>query len=185
MPGESSHGSAMTNVLPFVFAEAKPLPSDYEVAFNCGRVAVFAMNAHKRSEAEKRVGLYLSQIGGGVKIQRFLGDGTDGAVWSTNRDSAVKAFFDRRGYVNERDAYERLAWAGVEDKLDGFWIPQMIHCDEDLQVIEMDFMQNPPYIIDFAKVKIDESPEFSDEVLEESEERCARNLAITGQPSGR
>jgi len=39
--------------------------------------------------------------------------------------------------------------------------------DDNLLVVEMDLMQQRPYIIDFAKVKIDRSPEFSEEVLQQ------------------
>jgi len=43
----------------------------------------------------------------------------------------------------------------------------MIGCDDDLMVVEMDLMQQPPYIIDFAKVRIDRPPDFSDDVIRE------------------
>ena len=33
----------------------------------------------------------------------------------------------------------------------------------------MELMQDPPYIIDFAKVRIDRPPDFSDDVLAEQE----------------
>ncbi len=41
--------------------------------------------------------------------------------------------------------------------------------DDSLMVVEMDRMHTPPYIIDFAKVRLNSSPEFSDEVLEQLE----------------
>jgi hypothetical protein len=35
----------------------------------------------------------------------------------------------------------------------------------------MDLMQHPPYRIDFAKVRIDRPPEFSEEVLRDEEQQ--------------
>lgn len=123
----------------------------------------------KNQDLEDRVRQYLSLIGKGVKLKEFLGDGTDGAVWATENDTAIKVFNYDFGYFNERDAYLRLADFGVTEKIDGFWIPKMIHCDDELMVVEMDLMQHPPYIIDFAKVKIDRPPDFSDETLADCE----------------
>ena len=100
-----------------------------------------------------------------VKLKEFLGDGTDGAVWATGSNSAIKVFYYKVGYFNERDAYLRLADFGVTQKIAGFWIPTTINYDDRLMIVEMDFMQNPPYIIDFAKVRIDRPPEFSEETL--------------------
>ncbi len=83
------------------------------------------------------------------------------------------------GYFNERDAYTRLAEFGVTERIAGFWIPKMLAYDDELMVVEMDFMHNPPYIIDFAKVRFDRPPEFSEETLAYHEqqglERFERN----------
>lgn len=114
---------------------------------------------------------YLSLVGRRVKLKRYLGDGTDGAVWETNRGTAIKVFETPVGYANERDTYLRLGEYGVTNKLNEFWIPQMRGYDDDLQIVEMDLMQSPPFIIDFAKVKIDRPPEFSEDVLEYHDKR--------------
>jgi len=45
----------------------------------------------------------------------------------------------------------------------------MLDCDDELMIVEMDFMQRPPYIIDFAKVRIDRPPDFSEDVLQQNE----------------
>ncbi len=45
----------------------------------------------------------------------------------------------------------------------------MVGFDDQLQVVEMDIVQDPPYVIDFAKVRLNFSPDFSDEVVAESE----------------
>jgi hypothetical protein len=43
--------------------------------------------------------------------------------------------------------------------------------DDELLVVEMDLMQTPPYIIDFAKVRLNNPPEFSEETLADLEEQ--------------
>jgi hypothetical protein len=118
----------------------------------------------------ERLARYVSLQANAVKIKKFLGDGTDGAVWSTSRDTAIKIFRADFGYYNERDTYQRLADFGVTDRLAGFWIPEMQAHNDELMVVEMDLMQKPPFVIDFAKVRFT-SPDFSDEVLAEAESR--------------
>lgn len=108
---------------------------------------------------------YLSLTAPHVNIKDYLGDGTDGAVWSTDRSTAIKVFDRLQGYLNERDTYLRLAQFGVTEEIDGFWIPQMVDHDDGHMIVEMDFMQKPPYIIDFAKVRLNNSPDFSEDTL--------------------
>jgi hypothetical protein len=122
---------------------------------------------------------YLSLIDHAVKIQGYLGGGTDGDVWKTSDATAVKVFKYDFGFFNERDSYERLARFGFVESIDGFWIPKMLGSNEELMVVEMDLMQHPPYILDFAKVRIDRPPDFSDDVIqfhnEQGRERFEHN----------
>jgi len=98
-------------------------------------------------------------------LERPLGYGTDGAVWKSIRDTAVKVLERERGYYNERDAYLRLKEYVLTERIDEFWVPKLINFNDDLWTIEMDFITKSPYIIDFAKVRIDRPPDFSEEVL--------------------
>lgn len=116
-----------------------------------------------------RVRRYLILARPGVKIKTYLGGGTDGHVWQTSEETAVKSYHHDLGYFNERDSYQRLAEYGVVERLEGFWVPRMLGYDDDIKVVEMDLMQQPPYIIDFAKVRIDRPPDFSADVLAEQE----------------
>ena len=59
------------------------------------------MNAHKSPSELERVSQYLSGIREGVNVKDFLGEGTDGAVWSTSRNSAAKGPEYERGYFND------------------------------------------------------------------------------------
>jgi hypothetical protein len=107
---------------------------------------------------------YLSLQGRGAKVKVRLGDGTDGCVWGTNLDTAVKVFYDLNTYVKEKWCYERLAFMNYTNTICGFWVPQMHDFNDELRVIEMDTIQGLPFVIDFAKTK-SLDPEFSDEVL--------------------
>ena len=99
-------------------------------------------------------------------------------VWATHSDTAIKAFERETGYLNERDSYQRLTEFNVTEKICGFGIPKMIDSSDELMVIEMDFMQNPPYIIDFAKVRINFPPDFSEEVIHDDEEKGRENFGV-------
>ena len=127
------------------------------------------MNAHRRSPEYERIAQYLSLHASQARLTKLLGEGTDGEVWATNQDTAVKAFKYERGYANERDTYLRLGEYGVTNQIAGFWIPKILGFDDDLKVIEMDLMQNPPYIIDFAKVKLNIGPDFSEDTIAQNE----------------
>jgi len=117
----------------------------------------------------ERIARYLILQGRGAKLKNKLGEGTDGVVWATDCDSAVKALRNEISYHNERDTYLRLAEFGITEKICGFWVPKMTGWSDELQVIEMDIVQTPPYIIDFAKVRLNSSPEFPAETLAEME----------------
>ena len=83
-----------------------------------------------------------------------------------NGDQGVRG---EHGYENERDTYKRLLRFGVTDQLDGFWVATMHGYDDDLMIVEMDLMNDPPYIIDFAKVRLNSSPDFPPETIEDNE----------------
>jgi hypothetical protein len=51
-------------------------------------------------------------------------------------------------------------------------VPSLIDDRDELMVIEMDLMQAPPYIIDFAKVRFDRPPDFSPETIADHEAQC-------------
>lgn len=127
------------------------------------------MTNREQEERYDRVARYLSVRQGGVKLKEYLGGGTDGDVWKSDADTAVKAFHRKISYFNEKEVYERLAYWGITQQIDGFWIPEMLGYDDELMVIEMDLMPDPPYIIDFAKVHFDFPPDFPEDKLEEAE----------------
>ena len=60
-----------------------------------------------------------------------------------------------------------MAWSDSQD----FGFPKLFGYDDELMVVEMDLMQHPPFIIDFAKVRLNNPPEFSEETLADLEEQ--------------
>jgi hypothetical protein len=88
-----------------------------------------------------------------------LGNGQDGAVWKTDKNSAVKAFYHESNYRTELRCYQRLRDHRIED-ICGLEVPVLVDHDDELRVIEMDIVE-PPYILDFGKAYIDEPPPYS------------------------
>lgn len=110
----------------------------------------------------------------GLTLDKALGHGIDGIVYSTSRDSAVKVHERHHNYYMECDVYERLAEWKVRS-IRGHAVPQMIGRDDGLWVLEMSIVR-PPYVLDFAKASIDFPPEFPDEVMEEWRMRKAEEF---------
>jgi hypothetical protein len=95
-----------------------------------------------------------------IKIlkQGRLGHGSDGAVWPTDRESAVKALYEQHVYRKELECYRRLKKAGIS-RLGGFDIPVLEGSDDSLLVIEMTIVE-APYLLDFGKVYLDRPPTY-------------------------
>ncbi|MBX9789789.1 MAG: hypothetical protein K2Y37_12800 [Pirellulales bacterium] len=127
------------------------------------------MASQDREEQYDRVVHYFNVRRVGVQINEYLGGGTDGDVWKTSDGTAVKVLHRFASYANERDSYARLAEYGHTETIDGFWLPRMLMSDDELMIVEMDLMQHPPYIIDFAKVRIDRPPDFDEDTLADAE----------------
>lgn len=91
-----------------------------------------------------------------------LGMGTDGTVFQTDRYTVIKVFRRDDLYHRELAAYLRLLDHGVE-QVCGHSVPMLLDFADSLRVIEMDYV-TPPYLLDFAKTRLDERPDFSAEV---------------------
>ena len=80
------------------------------------------------------------------------------------------SFYNRNlePYRRECDAYLRLRTAGITDIL-GFRVPQLIHADDNLRIIEMTIVTRP-FLLDFAGAWLDVLSEFSDEIWSEWEQ---------------
>jgi hypothetical protein len=98
-------------------------------------------------------------------IEKELGFGFDGIVFSTDRQSALKAFRYEPLYLRERDVYLRLQEHGIVE-MSGFKVPRLLGFDDALWIVEMTIV-SPPFALDFAGAYLDDKPEFPDDVLHE------------------
>ena len=110
---------------------------------------------------------YSQLCGISVDLQTPLGHGTDGSVWRSNRKTAVKALARHRNYILEKLCYQRFKDEGVF-RIEGFAVPELVGANDDLRVVEITIV-TAPFILDFAKVSIDQPPDFDPEVIEEAE----------------
>jgi hypothetical protein len=82
-----------------------------------------------------------------LELAERLGFGIHGIVFVAKGnakagDTAVKIHRSAEPYFRERSVYERLGEARVTDIL-GFRVPQLIHADDHLRVIEMTIVSRP------------------------------------------
>ena len=100
-------------------------------------------------------------------ISDTLGNGNDGNVWLTTKQTAIKGFLRVETYERERDCYRRLFDTNTK-RAAGFVVPELFNYDNTLLVIEMGVVM-PPCVLDFGKAYVDRPPDFSPEVLAETE----------------
>jgi hypothetical protein len=117
--------------------------------------------SYSRGEVEQRATRYAANTG--ALLERELGFGVHGIVWSTDRKTAVKVHAPQSiYYYRERDIYLRLRDYGVTKVLD-FRVPRLLGYDDDLWAIEIAIV-HPPFVIDFAGASLDRRPDYSEEV---------------------
>ena len=116
-----------------------------------------------REEIWERANQYAAEQGRILIGQ--LGYGYDGSVFATERQSAIKVLRFERLYQRERDVYLRLRSEAIIDNA-GFSVPQLIHHDDRLWVVEMGIVA-PPFVLDFAGAYLDRRPDYPDDVMEE------------------
>src|SRR5438128_2576092 len=92
-----------------------------------------------------------------------LGWGISRFVYLSPDDrSAVKVHRYKEGFAREVEVYRRLRRLGMT-QLHGLNIPKLRGHRDDLQLIQMDFV-NSPFLLDFAGVQFN-PPDFSPDVL--------------------
>lgn len=109
-----------------------------------------------RDEIWERANLFAAKNGRSLIGQ--LGYGYDGNVFATERQSAIKVLRFQRHYERERDVYLRLESRSIVE-VAGFSVPQLIHHDDHLWVVEMGIV-SPPFVLDFAGVYLDQRPDY-------------------------
>ena len=103
----------------------------------------------------------------GLRLEKHLGFGVQGQVYSTDRKTAIKVHEREIAYQRERNAYLRLREHGIRDIL-GFAVPELIAHDDDLLILEMTIVA-PPFVLDFGGAYLDGKPDFPAETLTEWE----------------
>jgi hypothetical protein len=114
-------------------------------------------------EAKEQAERYAAKKSIAIDFDALLGYGTDGTVFVSDRNSAVKVFQRYESYSRELRAYQRLKERGIR-YVDGLAVPILIDFDDKLLIVEMDIVQ-PPYLLDFGKAYTDEPPPFDNEQL--------------------
>lgn len=123
-----------------------------------------------RDQLKPQAGAYAAEKG--IVLLRFLGDGNDGAVWESTRNTAVKVLERPDSYQRERDAYFRLRDHNISE-IEGFAVPALIDQHDSLKVVEMT-MVFPPCVLDFAKSYVDRPPDYPPEAISDWEAETAK-----------
>lgn len=125
---------------------------------------------YSRDELDARVMRYAAATG--ARIEAFLGLGAQGVVYSTDRETAIKAHGLVAAYLRERDTYLRLMSHGIRD-LRGLKIPTLHDFDDELCIIEMARV-SPPYLLDFGGAFLDVAPDFGYDEQTQADEIAER-----------
>jgi hypothetical protein len=62
----------------------------------------------------------------------------------------------------------------------GFNVPQLLRIDEEFRAIEMTIVRSP-FLLDFADARLDEAPDFSEDVLRQWEDEKRKFSVKDGQ----
>ncbi|HQX53532.1 MAG TPA: hypothetical protein PLY87_29155 [Planctomycetaceae bacterium] len=84
------------------------------------------------------------------------GIGLEAMVWITEMDSVIKVHRLATTFDAEFAVYQKLAETNTH-RLKGFAIPQLLHYDTELLVMELSFVR-PPYILDFGAASVSPRP---------------------------
>ena len=111
-----------------------------------------------------------------IKLGERLGFGIHGIVFAAEDNTkpgffAVKFHREQRPFELECRVYQRLREERTTRIL-GFNVPQLLSIDEEFRAIEMTIVR-PPFLLDFADARLDEAPDFSEDVLRQWEEEKA------------
>jgi hypothetical protein len=123
----------------------------------------------------------------GLVLGDELGTGVHGTVFATESQpekgpaavrSAIKVHQRQPDYLRERDVYLRLRDQGVKS-IRGCHVPQLLHLDDELQVLEMTVVTRP-YALDFAGAFLDQPPDFPEKSWRSGAPRKRSSLAPSG-----
>lgn len=93
----------------------------------------------------------------GTIVAREIGFGTQGIVYKTQHNTAIKVYDLEQGYKRERDVYRRLKERDIHS-IRGLNIPRIEKWDDALYVLEMSVV-HVPCLVDFGGAYIDTAPD--------------------------
>lgn len=93
----------------------------------------------------------------GSRISYELGFGTQGVVYKTEHNTALKVYDLKQGYCREKAIYHRLRDRQVF-VVNGMNIPRIVGWDDDLMAFEMSIV-HVPCVLDFGGAYLDKAPE--------------------------
>jgi hypothetical protein len=108
-----------------------------------------------------------------IKLGERLDFGIHGTVFAAEDNTkpgffAVKFHREERPFELECRVYQRL----LEDqttRILGFNVPKLLSIDGEFRAIEMTIVRSP-FLLDFADARLDESPDFSEDVIRQWED---------------
>jgi hypothetical protein len=89
--------------------------------------------------------------------------------------SALKVHHAVEAYLSEREAYQRLAAAAV-NQIHSLNVPQLLNWDDQLLIIQMTIVTKP-FLLDFAGATLDHRAEFPEELWDEWEQAKQEQFA--------
>ena len=90
-------------------------------------------------------------------LSREIGFGTQGVVYKTQHNTAIKVYDLKEGYQRERDVYTRLKERKIQS-IRGLSVPRILNWDDELSVFEMSIVA-VPCILDFGGAYLDVAPD--------------------------
>ena len=93
----------------------------------------------------------------GLILTRELGFGTQGVVYKTSRNTALKVYDLADGFNREIDVYFRLQERRITH-IRGMSVPRIMDFDADLLAFEMSIVR-VPCVLDFGGAYLDEKPD--------------------------
>jgi hypothetical protein len=108
-----------------------------------------------------------------ITLGEPLGFGVHGNVVAAE-DNLKRGFFALKlhrqedPFEREGRVYQRLSEEHVT-QIRGFNVPQLLRTDREFRGIEMTIVR-PPFLLDFADARLDQPPDFSEEVLQQWED---------------
>jgi hypothetical protein len=109
----------------------------------------------------------------GLYLGRLLGSGREGSVWEVTDKNGIHSWAAKFHYellpcARESACYHRLRELDLR-KIGELHIPQLITSDNEWLVIEMTLVARP-FLLDFASVRLDVDPDFTEEAMVDWEE---------------